>query len=67
MLPVQFGPLGSPPALLVGLVALAVVVLVGRVLLAVAWKVVLLALLAVAILWVVGAVGLGDVLPLLLQ
>ena len=51
------GSLGSPPARLLGLVALAAVVLVGRFLLNVAWKLVLVATVAVAALWVVGAVG----------
>lgn len=53
----QFGPLGSPPALLVGLVVLAVIVLVGRVVLAVAWRLVIVALLVAALLWVLAALG----------
>ncbi|WP_225334857.1 hypothetical protein [Halomicrobium urmianum] len=55
----QFGALGSPPTLLVGLIALALVILVGRLVLRVAWKLVLLATLAVAVLWVLGAVGIS--------
>ncbi len=62
MLPLQLGPLGSPPALLLGLLALAAVIVVGRVLLSVAWKLVVVAAVVVAGLWVVGAISLGDVL-----
>ncbi|WP_336002344.1 hypothetical protein [Halorientalis halophila] len=65
MLPLAFGPLGSPPSLLVGLVALAVVLLVGRVLLSLAWRLVLIAAVVVGVLWIVGAVSLGDVLTAL--
>ena len=55
MLPLlQFGALGSPPALLVGLVALAVVLLVGRVVMKVAWRLVLIGIVVVAVLWVLG-------------
>jgi hypothetical protein len=62
MLPVQLGPLGSPPTLLLGLVALAVVLFVGRILLSLAWRLVLIAAVVVTALWVVGAISLGDVL-----
>lgn len=62
MLPLQLGPLGSPPALLLGLLALAAVIVVGRILLSVAWKLVVVAAVVVAGLWVVGAISLGDVL-----
>lgn len=62
MLPLSFGALGSPPTLLVGLIALAVVIVVGRVLLSLAWKLVVIALVVVAALWVLGAISLGDVL-----
>lgn len=54
------GALGSPPALLLGLLALAAVVLVGRIVLNVAWKLVVIATVAVAALWVLGTVGLGP-------
>jgi len=49
--------LGSPPALLLGLLALAAVVLVGRIVLNVAWKLVVIATIAVAVLWVLGTLG----------
>ncbi|WP_276272714.1 hypothetical protein [Haloarcula litorea] len=55
MLPVlQFGSLGSPPALLLGLLALAVVLFVGRFVMKFAWKLVLIALVVVTVLWVLG-------------
>jgi len=53
----QFGPLGSPPALLVALVVLAAIVLVGRVVLAFAWRLVLVALVVAAALWVLAGLG----------
>jgi hypothetical protein len=53
----QFGPLGSPPAIVVALAALVVIVLVGRVVLAVAWRLVLLALLVAVVLWVLAGLG----------
>ena len=53
----QLGPLGSPPALVVGLVVLAAIVLVGRVVLAVAWRLVLIALAIATVLWVLGVLG----------
>ncbi len=54
MIPLALEGLTSPPALLMTLVLLAAMVLVGRVLLHIAWKLLLLAIGAVAILWVLG-------------
>ncbi|MFB6084524.1 MAG: hypothetical protein ABEJ94_09795 [Halorientalis sp.] len=62
MLPVQLGPLGSPPALLLGLLALAAVIAVGRILLSLAWRLVVIAAVVAAVLWVLGALGLDGVL-----
>jgi hypothetical protein len=53
----QSGPLGSVPAVLVGLVVLAVIVLVGRLLLNIAWRLVLIALAVAVALWVLGILG----------
>jgi glucose-6-phosphate-specific signal transduction histidine kinase len=53
----QFGPLGSPPALLVALVVLAAIILVGRFVLAVAWRLVLLAVAVALALWVLAGLG----------
>lgn len=51
------GPLGSPPGIVVTLVLLALVILVGRFFLALAWRLVLVALAALAALWVLTALG----------
>jgi hypothetical protein len=57
MLPVlQLGSL-SPPSLLVGLLAIAVVLLVGRLVMKVAWRLVIIAIIAVAVLWILGIFG----------
>jgi hypothetical protein len=57
MLPVlQLGAL-SPPSLLVGLLAIAVVLLVGRLVMKVAWRLVIIAIIAVAVLWLLGMLG----------
>ena len=57
MLPVlQLGSL-SPPSLLVGLLAIAVVLLVGRLAMKVAWRLVIIAIIAVAVLWILGIFG----------
>lgn len=53
------GPLGSPPGVVVTLVVLALVILVGRFFLALAWRLVLVALAALAALWVLAALGFG--------
>ncbi|MBX0325718.1 hypothetical protein EGH21_22125 [Halomicroarcula sp. F13] len=53
----QLGPLGSPPSLLVGLVLIALVLLVGRFVMKVAWRLVILAIVAVTVLWVLGILG----------
>ncbi|MCU4801415.1 hypothetical protein OB920_13630 [Halobacteria archaeon HArc-gm2] len=51
------GPLGSVPSILLGLLALAAVILVGRFVLQIAWKLVLVALVVVGVLWLLGMVG----------
>jgi hypothetical protein len=56
-LPLVVGQLGSPPALAVGLAALLVVFFVARVLLALAWRLVLLALVVVLSLWLLAGLG----------
>ena len=61
--PLQAGPLASLLAdpmgqLLVGLVVLAVVVLVGRFVLAVAWKLLVVAAVVVAAVYALGVFGL---------
>lgn len=53
----QLGPLASPPGIFGTLVVLAIVVLVGRILLKVAWRLVLIALAVVVVLWLLGVLG----------
>jgi hypothetical protein len=56
-LALQSGSLTSPPALLVGVALLAVIILVGRIIMKIAWKLVVIALLALAVLWILGIFG----------
>jgi hypothetical protein len=51
------GPLASPPALLVWIVVIAVILVVGRVVLALAWRLVLVALIVLTVLWLLGILG----------
>jgi low affinity Fe/Cu permease len=51
------GPLGSPPGIVVTLVVLTLIIVVGRFLLALAWRLVLIALAVIAVLWVLGVLG----------
>lgn len=54
------GPLTSPPVLIGLLLVLLLAVIVGRVLLALTWRLILVALGVVVALWILGAVGLGP-------
>lgn len=54
------GLLGSPPVLVGVLLVLLLAVVVGRTLLALTWRLTLVALCVVLALWVLGAVGLGP-------
>ena len=56
-LPLQLGPLGSPPGILLTLLVIAAVLLVGRLFLSLAWKLVVVGVLVVATLWLLGALG----------
>lgn len=53
----QLGAFTSPPALLAGLLLIAVVILVGRLVMKVAWRLVIIAIIAVTVLWVLGLLG----------
>lgn len=55
----QFGGFASPPALLAGLLLIAVVLLVGRLVMKVAWRLVIIAIIAVTVLWILGILGFG--------
>jgi len=59
----QLGPLASPPGILVTLVLLAIIVFVGRFLMSLAWRLLLIAIAVVVALWLLGV--LGSVLNLL--
>jgi hypothetical protein len=59
----QLGPFGTPPAILGTLLVIGLVLLVGRLLLKVAWRIVVIAVVVVAALWLLG--GLGFALDLL--
>lgn len=51
------GPLASPPGILVWLVILAVVLILGRFVLALAWRLVVIAVIVLTILWLLGILG----------
>lgn len=53
------GPFTAPPVIVGTLVVLLLILVVGRVLLGLAWRLVLIALGVVVILWLVGALGSG--------
>ncbi|PSQ23353.1 hypothetical protein BRD06_09230 [Halobacteriales archaeon QS_9_67_15] len=53
------GPLGSPVGILGVLVVLAVVILVGRFLLSMAWRLVVIGLIVIGTLYVLGLLGFG--------
>lgn len=55
----QLGGIGSLPAVLVGLVLIAVVLLVGRLVMKVAWRLVIIAIIAVGTLWLLSLLGFG--------
>jgi len=55
------GPLTSLPGIVGTLVILLLVIVVGRIVLALAWRVVLIALGLAIVLWLLGAVGIGPV------
>ena len=57
----QLGGIGTLPALLLGLVALAVVILVGRIVLKIAWRIVILAAIVVAVLYLLGMFGISVI------
>ncbi|MGQ4554447.1 hypothetical protein [Halobellus sp. GM3] len=55
------GPLTSPLGVFGALLVLLVVIVVGRLVLALAWRVVLVALAVSLVLWLLGAVGIGPI------
>lgn len=57
LLPLQFGSVPAIPGLLGMLILAGIVILVGRVVLRIAWKVVIVATVVVAVLWLLGLLG----------
>jgi len=55
------GPLTSLPGIVGALLVLLLVIVVGRIVLALAWRVVLIALGLAIVLWLLGAVGIIPV------
>jgi hypothetical protein len=55
------GPLTSLPGIVGTVLVLLLVIVVGRIVLALAWRVVLVALAVSIALWLLGAVGIGPV------
>ncbi|PSP86284.1 hypothetical protein BRC83_01055 [Halobacteriales archaeon QS_1_68_17] len=59
MLPLQLGPLASAPGILGTLLVLALILLVGRFLLSLAWRLLLIGIVVVVVLWLLGVLGFG--------
>lgn len=55
--PLQLEALTSLPGILTTLVVVAVVILVARILLRIAWKIVIVAAVVAAVLWILGLLG----------
>lgn len=55
--PLVIGSFTSPPAIVATLVVLLLILVVGRFLIGIAWKLVLIALVVVIALWALGALG----------
>ena len=53
----QLGGLGTVPAVLIGLVLVALVLFVGRIVMKFAWRLVIIAIIAVSTLWILGLLG----------
>jgi len=55
----QLGGIGTVPAALVGLVLIAIVLLVGRLVMKVAWRLVIIGIIVVGTIWLLGLLGFG--------
>jgi len=53
------GPLASPTGLLAVLMVLAAVILVGRILLSLAWRLVIIGIIVVGTVYILGLLGFG--------
>ena len=54
----QLSSIGTVPMALAGLIVLAIVLLVGRIVMKIAWRLVMIAIIAVGALWLLGVFGL---------
>ena len=57
----QLGGFGTVPAVLAGLVLIAIVLLVGRLVMKVAWRLVIIAIVVVSVVWLLGLLGFNVV------
>ena len=57
----QLGGFGTVPSVLVGLVLIAIVLLVGRLVMKVAWRLVIVAIVVVSVVWLLGLLGFNVV------
>lgn len=57
LVPLQFDAIASVPGILGTLILIAIVILVGRIVLRIAWKVVIVGTVLVAVLWLLGLLG----------
>jgi len=57
----QLGSIGTVPAVLAGLVLIAIVLLVGRLMMKVAWRLVIIGIIVVSVLWLLSLLGFGVV------
>ena len=55
----QLGNIGTVPAVLAGLVLIAIVLLVGRLMMKVAWRLVIIGIIVVSVLWLLSLLGFG--------
>jgi hypothetical protein len=55
----QLDALSSPPGIIVTLLLVAVVIVVGRFVLALAWRLIWIVIAVVVVLWLLGVVGSG--------
>lgn len=55
----QLGGIGTVPAVLAGLVLIAIVLLVGRLVMKVAWRLVIIGIVVVGVIWLLGLLGFG--------
>jgi len=55
----QLGGIGTVPALLAGLVLIAIVMVVARLVMKIAWRLVIIAIIAVGTIWLLGVLGFG--------